>query len=254
MKTFNIDTIKRELLILLKQINVDANQIEGDLETHNKIVNSNFYKIIRDYASDRNEIFSKLFDANISAKQGAEYKVSVLKIVLILVQHDDILKEKSEESEEEDTDGDTDDAGEDSNAEKAGALVKGLKEDFTFIPLIQEKVFIALDSNKSTRYFLHQAVELGNYFSIKFTQLKQYIKKILKYFGIEEIFLRIAKLMQVNRFFHYSVKIIGTLFVPAIMLLIVFIAIFRWTTNPIQKTLKWLSREFDIKLPDGAED
>ena len=165
---------------------------------------------------------------------------------------DEAEEEESEETDDENTNAEDDSADEEEdNSEK---IIEYLKNNYTYRPEIVNLYHIYVFGSKKLGKIHDTTVETTQKANETWEKTKEKIKSVLSLFGVEGLFVAVDYAAKKNKIVKHSLKMIGTTILPILILVYLFVQIARWTANPIQKILKWLAKELDIKLPTEDED
>ncbi len=88
----------------------------------------------------------------------------------------------------------------------------------------------------------------------KWEAAKERIKGALSMFGIEGAFVFLDAMAKKSFWLRHTFKVFGTTILPVLAIISLIIWAYRASANPLQKILKWLSKEFDLKLPAEEEE
>ena len=163
-------------------------------------------------------------------------------------------KEDETEDEESFSEASYDEDEDEAAEENAREFIRFIRDKYTYAPEIEIVIAKKIESNqflskmKWVWEFLLNSIFRGLEF------LRNTISSIISVFGLDSYFSALSRTMLRYKYIRVLVKAVGTLIIPVLLITIITFQIIRWTANPFQKLIAWLSRQLKIDFPEDSAD
>lgn len=218
-----------------------------------EIENTNFSKTIVDKAQfPKSEIEALAVDYELSDDEKIRLKdtMNALEVIYLRVNSSKSAGKEEEDEEEEEEEV----AEEEEEDDGTGKAIDFFITKYTYKIEMKEFALRLINSNLLTRKifdFLVFSTEKGGN-SLEY--VKEKIKKLLSFMGIESIFVGLEFLANKNFLIKHLFKLIGSALLPILLLVGIFLQLVKLTNNPLQAISKWITKTFDIKIPGADEE
>lgn len=226
----------------------------------NDKIESELLKIIKKNGIEEgiNEIQSELIN-EIKTHHSYQHKNREWAVIYQILQKLAAQLEHSIKSDQENDENHDEDqsvsADEDNNAGDTDIkkLIESMTERFTYVPQIKSFLKSSLEENPKLNIHYSFAKSAHSKFKIILAKLKNRIRELSAFLGIDCIFMLLAKIMDKSKLFDILMKVIGTILSAGLAIIALLLTFLRWLQNPIEKTLKSLAKLLGIKSPDDDD-
>lgn len=174
---------------------------------------------------------------------------------LITIVLQSLLRPETEPSvkdsdEEESVEEDEDEGGSESRAMRK--VTHTLSKNFTYWPQITLIVTNKIKNSRITSYHYNRTVVTLGKVKSGWFRFKGFLQSLLDLVGLSLKLWR--KVMRKWAAVNVVTRVVGTLLTAVLAVLAYFLLpLMRWLTNPLQKFLRWFSREFEVDVEDIEE-